>query len=151
MSEGGRPAKPTSLKVLHGDGKKNPDRVDTAEPQPASGPVEPPFALSTEAQAIWDRLAPDLERTGVLTPWDCDTFAELCEALVILREKRKAADHEGERGGPNPMTDYRSAMQTVATLAGRFGLTPADRSKLSVDSDPQRAGDDLLSQPPTAG
>lgn len=137
---GGRPPKPSHLKVLHGDRK---DRVNTSEPQPASD-VEPSFELSEGAREMWERLAPDMQEKGVLTKWDADAFAELCEATMRLREKRRAADEPAQRGGPNPMRDYQTAFEMFLKLAGRFGMTPSDRSKLEVDRG-EESSDDLLS------
>lgn len=143
-NEGGRPRKPSHLKVLHGDDKKNPGRVNDAEPQPAAGDVEPPFGLTKQAREVWDRLAPDMQAKGVLTSWDADLFAELCEAIVKLRAKRRAANREAERGGASPMREYGQALDMVVKLAGRFGMTPSDRSKLEVDRGDEKS-DDLLS------
>lgn len=136
----GRPAKPTHLKLLHGDDKKNPDRINDTEPVPNEGEIIPPFQLSVAGREIWDRLAPDRIAKGVLTSWDTDAFAEFCEALVILRSKRRAANRKAEAGAPSPMTEYKGAISVVATLGGRFGWTPSDRTKLVVGED--RGGSD---------
>lgn len=144
-NEGGRPTKPSHLKVLHGEDRKNPQRINQAEPQPSAGEVAPPFELTKHAAEIWGRLAPDLEAKGVLTPWDADLFAEVCEALSILRSKRRGARRKAKAGETSPMGEYKSAVQVVTSLAGRFGLTPSDRVKLEVSGDREESGDDLLS------
>lgn len=141
MGERGPAPKPTHLKVLHGERQ---DRINTAEPQPDAAEVVPPFDLGKKAQQVWDRLAPDLERKGVLTAWDVDLFAELCEAIVRLREKRASSRAKPEKGGASPMREYAQALDMVVKLAGRFGLTPSDRAKLEVDRG-QEQSDDLLS------
>lgn len=140
MGERGPAPRPTNLKVVRGERE---DRINRDEPQP-SVPVEPPFALTKQAREVWDRLAPDLERKGVLTGWDVDLFAELCEAVVRLRAKRRAANRKAERGGASPMREYQAALDMVVKLASRFGMTPSDRSKLEVDRG-EEGGDDLLS------
>lgn len=131
---GGRPAKPTNLKLLHGDHKKNPKRVNRAEPVPGSLPVQPPHPLSAEAQEVWDRLAPDMIRTGVLTAWDVDAFALFCEAVVITRSKVQPAREEWtpQPGTASPLSELKQAVGIVATLGGQFGWTPAARTKLAV-------------------
>lgn len=141
MGERGPAPKPTHLKVLQGDRR---DRINDAEPQPSSGDVAPPFALTKQAQQVWDRLAPDLQAKGVLTPWDVDLFAELCEAVVRLREKRRGSRQKAEKGGASPMREYQTALDMVVKLASRFGMTPSDRSKLEVDRGDEQS-DDLLS------
>lgn len=142
-TEGGRPRKPTALKVLHGD---RADRMPGGEPQPAAGDPAPPFVLTKAAREVWDRLAPDLHAKGVLTSWDVDAFAEFCEAVTILRSKRRSARRRAQPGESSPMAEYRAAMQVVTTLGSRFGLTPADRAKLSVPASEDDSSDDLLSK-----
>jgi phage terminase small subunit len=131
----GRPAKPTNLKVLHGD---RADRINTAEPVPEPGKIEPPADLSPPARANWDRLAPDRIAKQVLTAWDVDAFAQFCEALAMAK---RAAALAHETGDPRP---FREAVNTCATLGGRFGWTPADRAKLVVGEPARKPGEDLL-------
>jgi P27 family predicted phage terminase small subunit len=45
----------------------------------------PPSWLSGDARSIWDGLAPDLERRGVLTVWDVEAFANYCDAAARRR------------------------------------------------------------------
>lgn len=146
----GRPAKPTTLKVLHGDRS---DRVNTAEPVP-SGEVVPPEGLSDGALAVWRRLAPDLERKGVLTAWDVDEFAVVCDAVARHRRAAEILDEESEVGqnrfGERVVRPwFRVWAETAGVLAkfgGRFGLSPSDRASLAVaDDEPGGDKEDLLS------
>lgn len=144
----GRPAKPTSLKVLHGDRK---DRINAAEPAP-SGEVAPPEGLSEDALVVWRRLAPDLERKGVLTAWDTDEFAVVCDAVARHRRAAQVLDEEGETGvnrfGERVVQPwFRVWSETASVLAkhgGRFGLTPSDRQSLVVADERGVKEDDLL-------
>ena len=79
MAKTGRPAKPTPLKLLHGDRK---DRIPQGEPVPATTEVLPPGSLDADALAIWHQLAPDLIRQGVLTAWDAHLFGIFCQSVV---------------------------------------------------------------------
>lgn len=142
---GGRPAKPTALKVLHGDRK---DRISTEEPKPIpTNGIEPPEDLSQEALVVWHRLADQLERAGVLTEWDIENYADYCEAVVSAREAQAHLDEEGEvidvpihnregvvmnyKQSINPWWRIRrEAGKAMMDGAARFGLTPADRSRL---------------------
>jgi hypothetical protein len=83
----GRPPRPTSLKVVHGTRS---DRVNTAEPQLAEQPIVPPHELSPEAQASWDRLAPDPDRQGLLDPLGCRRFAAPMEAVLRTAHNKPA-------------------------------------------------------------
>jgi P27 family predicted phage terminase small subunit len=138
MGARGRKPKPTALKVLHGDRK---DRINHAEPAPAEAAVPPPEDLSDDARAVWDRLAPDLIRVGVLTSWDVDAFVICCEALARYRQATKLVNGsallvQGPSGlVKNPALQVqREAESTFAQYAARFGLTPSDRSQLKVDA-----------------
>lgn len=136
----GRPAKPTHLKLLAGDDKKNPQRVNRKEPVPADEPVAPPWELTEEGRVVWDRMAPDRIAKGVLTAWDTDAFAFLCESVALAQSKLRGADREPKPGAASPMAEFRAAMAVVSSLGSRFGWTPSDRSKLVVgeaDRDPK--------------
>ena len=134
---GGKPGpapKPTKLAVLEG-GKPRTD-----EPVPGAGDVECPGWLSGDARAMWERLAPDMKRQGVLTAWDVDAFAVVCASYVSWREAQQIVDREGVlvegyRGSmvKNPAAQLaRDYWQTFAQGAARFGLTPSDRAALSI-------------------
>lgn len=146
----GRPSKPTSLKVLHGDRK---DRINTAEPVPSAGSAAPPDGLSADAVKVWKRLAPDLQRKGVLTPWDADEFAVVCDAVARHRRAAEVLDREGETG-QNRFEErvvspwFRVWTDTASVLAkfgGRFGLSPSDRQALKVGDGASNPKEDLLS------
>lgn len=143
----GRPAKPTNLKVLHGD---RPDRINRAEPVPGQGDVVAPKWLDGDGLAVWNELAPDLIRQGVLTAWDVEAFAMACDQVRLYRQakarvKRDGVMIAGTRGVliRHPMLQVqRDAAATFAQLASRFGLTPSDRAKLSIggaDGEPKGA------------
>lgn len=141
---GGRPPKPKHLKVLHGDAKKNPQRVNRAEPVPGEGAIEVPEWLTPEALEVWGELAPDRIRVGVLTSWDVEAFAHFCESVVIARRKALGAYRDPEPGSASGVSEYRAMVSILATLGGRFGWTPSDRQKIVMED---RGGpkEDLLS------
>ena len=129
---GPRPA-PTSLKVLRGD---TPSRVNQRAPVPGAGDLDPPGWLRSEAVEVWQRLAPDLERRGVLTAWDVDALAILCDAIVQYRQASALVAHagviiKGRRDGAvkNPALQIvRDTAQTIRAYCQEFGLTPSARS-----------------------
>jgi P27 family predicted phage terminase small subunit len=150
---GGRPAKPTALKLLHGETR--PSQVNYDEPKPGQAAVEPPEDISMDALDVWNSLAPDLIRVGVLTAWDAPNFREWCDAVVSAREAQHELDEDGEVIS-NPIIDRqgnlvgyrqiinpwwkvrREASSAMLALGARFGLTPADRARLSVgESNPK--------------
>lgn len=143
MGRRGPAPKPTALRALRGD-------VVDRGPVPATGSVECPEKLSDAARAVWQRLAPDLQRSGLLSPLDADAFAQFCDATARHWEACEALDAEGAvvtgaRGGPvrNPWAlTWKDTAEVAARLGARFGLTPSDRSQVRVET-PEPA-DDLL-------
>lgn len=150
----GRPAKPTKLKLLSGDQLKNPQRINRHEPEPTAAAVEPPHELRDEVQAVWDRLAPDLIAKRVLTAWDIDQFVVFCDAVATYRDCRAHIDFEGytaqgAAGGviKSPYWQImRDAASIMSTVGSRFGLTPSDRTRLTMDEpdDKPRGAERLL-------
>lgn len=143
---GGHNLKPTALKVLHGDRE---DRINRAEPVPEDVPVAAPTTLTTEAHAVWARLAPDRIAKGVLTAWDVDAFALFCEAAALApHAARYAADHIDDAivpGAQSPVSRLREAVAICASLGSRFGWTPADRARLVIGGEQRDQKERLLS------
>lgn len=145
----GRPVKPSALKVLHGDFKVHPERQNRNEPTIRGEVVMPP-RLTAPAKEMWNDLAPMLIKAGILTPPDCAVFAEFCESTIIVRLARMEVMRQltGQvtpaPGQASPMTAYAKAIGVLTNLGGRFGLTPADRSRLIVEN-PHGQTDDLIS------
>lgn len=146
MGERGPRKKPSAQARLEGARDVNDD-----EPIPAEGDVFPPawlVALGHEADIgtetgldVWHRLAPDLVRTGVLTPWDVDEFAVFCDAVINHRlAAAEVAKHGllvyGAKGNlvKNPATQLtRDYADVMVKIGARFGLSPSDRAGLRVE------------------
>lgn len=138
------PRKPTHLKILEGDRE---DRINRDEPMPELTSLVPPANLSERALGIWNRLAPDMESKGILTNWDVDAFAQACDCLAMYWEYRDLLEAhkndsdfgpyvaKGAAGGviKHPYHQMmRDAQAMALQILSRFGMTPADRSKLTV-------------------
>lgn len=146
-TKGGRPRKPTNLHLLHGESR--PSRVNRNEPKPQLGvAVVAPEYLMPGARAVWDRVAPLLEMRGVLTAWDVDLFAIFCTAVEVHRQAAAmVAEHGLTSSGPQgglvkhpAVSVMREAAQTMTTVGGRFGLTPADRAAITVPPQEESGG-----------
>lgn len=145
----GRPAKPTSLKLLHGDRS---DRINRDAPVPSEGDVRPPEWLDGVGLEVWQQLAPDLIERGVMTAWDVEAFAMACDQVRVYREARAHVEADGmkvpgARGGEvrHPLIQVmRDAQASFNSIAARFGLTPSDRSRLTVWSDSPAGGPERL-------
>jgi P27 family predicted phage terminase small subunit len=146
--------KPTALKILHGD---RPDRINDRAPVPPTTDVVRPEWLSPAAVAVWDRLAPDLVRTRVLTAWDVDAFARFCWAAATSVALMAEIDRDGPlvpgaRGRElvrhRALSVLRQLDAELLAIGGRFGLTPADRDRIRVVApDDGRNVERLLSNP----
>jgi P27 family predicted phage terminase small subunit len=141
----GRPRKPTHLQILSG-GRE--DRINRYEPTPAPAEIAPPVPLSEGAQAVWDRLAPDLIAKHVLTAWDVDMFAVFCDAVATYQACERLMGREYLVPGSVPNTLVKSpylrimrdCSETIVRFGGRFGLTPSDRAGIDVSAPPPRQG-----------
>ena len=138
MGKRGPKPTPTNLKLVRGETR--PSRVNRNEPKaPQHTAIVPPDYLDADALAVWERLAPSLHTRGVLTPWDLDLFASFCTAVVHHRravEKVNAADVLIDTtNGPvkHPALQVvRDQAALMTTIGARFGLTPSDRSTITL-------------------
>jgi P27 family predicted phage terminase small subunit len=143
----GRRPRPSHLKALEGVRES---RLNRSEPLPGEAAIVPPVELQPAAQAVWDRLAPDLIAKRVLTAWDVDSFAVYCRSLALFHRALAQVEAEGaatERKYkglvPSPAFRVMVAMQkTVSSLGAKFGLSPADRATLRIDDSGPRTGDE---------
>lgn len=134
-----RKPRPNHLKALEGCRE---DRLNRDEPIPEEdGDIVPPVQLPNDAQAVWDRLAPDMIEKRVLTAWDVDAFASYCRSVALYNRAAALVDESpvtaaGSHGGTviNPAVRAMATAEAMARSIGqRFGLTPGDRAALKVD------------------
>ncbi len=132
------PRRPNHLKILAGERE---DRINRNEPTPTEASVAPAMPLSAGAQAIWDRLAPDLTDKGCLTPWDADAFTVFCDAAATYYETRAligssyAVQGSVKNTVVNPLWRImRDCAEMMARIGARFGLTPSDRAGIDVSA-----------------
>ena len=136
-----RPKTPTAVKKLRGTIRK--DRTSKNEPKPRKKPggLQPPAWLSRRAKAEWRRLAPELERIGLLTIADLRQFARYCDACAHFEELTKrlnigdlvvAVGRNGYRQQVAEVALQQKYGEIVGKLAARFGLDPSSRASLDV-------------------
>lgn len=159
---GQRPSKATALKIVEGNPGKRP--IPENEPQPRKTAPNCPYDISPSAQRVWQRLAPKLERLGLLTEIDGDSFAALCqirahlasihrrlrqkqEPMILVNQKTDPNGNEWEDRKPNPLlTLERQYYELLRKYAGEFGLSPRGRTGLTVGTyNKADEGEDLLS------
>lgn len=159
-----RPPKPTATKELAGTARAH--RRNKAEPKPARAMLPCPRDLAGPAAAHWRRLAPMLHGLGVLTLADEDALRRLCECLAQIAslEADLAAygsptvETKTEKGGyqVKARPEFGMISDLDRRLLGyfsRFGLTPADRSRIVATPDAPAEADpwDMLAAPPGTG
>jgi phage terminase small subunit len=113
----GRIPVPTEILDARGSFLKHPERRRPNEPQEARPLGNAPMCLTPEQKKLWREIARNLP-PGVGKISDRYAF----EILVRLLAKERADSiNNNERG-------------QLIKLLGSFGMTPADRSKVSIDS-----------------
>lgn len=111
-----RPSKPTAVLELVGAYKKNPQRKRKNEPKPTEG-IGAFVEGSTVLSEVWDEVVRQVV-PGVLTISDRLALELVCRLLAEIRLK------------PDEISVGK--VTALANLLGRFGLTPADRAKVTI-------------------
>lgn len=146
MARTGRPRKPTILKIIQGNPGKRPLPKNEPSPRPPSkSELAPPEVLDLDAKKEWNRIAPELDRMGLLTKLDrtilaayCDNYSRWIKAAKEL--KATGLTVEGAKGGEitSPFIKIvRDAQAACHRFAVEFGFTPASRTRIAApEKDP---------------
>ena len=157
----GPPPKPTHLRLIEGKRNRHPG---VKEPAPKRGIPAVPAHLSGEAKAEWHRIARELNTIGLLTRIDRAALAGYCQAWAdwveaedqlakygkvvkspvrtVTRRKHGSGDEETEHMGGVPMASpflsiRNRALEFMHKFLVEFGMTPASRSRISVENGPK--------------
>jgi hypothetical protein len=124
-----RPRKPTAILELNGAFAKNPKRgrARASEPKPGGPLGDPPAHLSVGGKAAWVELQ-SFVPANVLTAADRWLVELCCQIMADLRENGRAS-RLNIKGVPG--CDSAQLLQGLS----KMGLSPSDRSKVSVLSD----------------
>ena len=145
MGERGPAPKPTALKVLEGNPGKR--ALPKNEPKPEAGAVCPDW-LPADARAEWARVAPVLERIGLLTQADTAALTAYCLAWASLKDAQRMIDRDGAviSGGangyqmPHPaIAIANKALLAIHRFAKEFGMTPSARGRMSLPGEKEEA------------
>ena len=113
----GRQKKPTALKVAGGTDKRNKQRHNQNEPDCIGVLGPPPDHLDDEQKELWDELH-GLVHDKVAGQADRIAFEIM---VVLLHDFRKYyVDFSGAK------------LARLEAMLGKFGMTPADRTKIVV-------------------
>lgn len=150
MGQRGPKPKPTQLKLVQGTYRKDRVPPDEVVTEPMTEIVPPPGFLSGAARKEWQRLMPKLVKLKLFSQEDVDALVEYCQALAMQRE---AALDVQKRGNlikitrvirtsnqtreiteivPNPSVAQFAQLHPIVNRGmQRFGLNPADRTRVS--------------------
>ena len=124
---------PTPTKLLAARGSW---RAATRLNEPQTAPVTdlvPPVELEGRAREVWDQTAPRLAASGVLTSVDTFALVRYCHVAALW-----VAAVEG--AGTTPKRESILALaklsEMLSKLEAGFGLTPSDRTRISVPEAP---------------
>jgi len=131
----GRKPKPTRLRLLEGNPGKRPIRSEEPDPVPTV-PSCPPH-LSEDAKREWERVAPLLEKLGLLSEIDRGALALYCQAWGRWLEAEEALKKYGVMvKSPNgfPMQSpylalANKAMEQMRAMLTEFGMSPSSRTR----------------------
>jgi P27 family predicted phage terminase small subunit len=143
----GPPRTEAALNALRGNPGRRPGNPD--EPKPAAArSLAAPRWLKADARAIWDELAPELHRLGLLTQIDVAVLAAACRWWAIYRRADRALNGpllaETKANGRHARPEYgiaQRAFHEAMRVFSRFGVTPSDRLHLRAPA-AKPAGDD---------
>ena len=138
----GRRPLPTSVKAFRGNPGKRP--LPEHEPVPESGTPQCPSWLGGRSKAAWREIAMQLESMRVLTLADrkalellVDVYSEYRDAREIVRRQGATYESATQTGTiirPRPEVAIASdAWKRMNRMLVEFGLTPAARSRLSIE------------------
>lgn len=134
----GRYPTPTAIRELEGNPQKRP--MNDAEPKPDTSMPPKPKSLTGEARKAWEKLAPEMNRVGILTAIDGDGLESYCRLYAHARECWRKAKKDGPVvmiGGqpqPNPyISAAHKAEAMLHKLRSELGLNATSRTRIRVE------------------
>lgn len=126
----GRPRTPTNILQMRGAYKNHPERAKDRENEPQiCEPIgNPPATFTADQLKAWKDIVTSAP-AGVLTSADA-LAVENAARLLALERIGQNSDSQGRR---------------LDALLGKFGMTPSERSKVSVSVPTKRTGNPFSS------
>lgn len=146
----GPPKKPTKLRILEGNPSKRP--LPKNEPEPDPTMPQCPDWLMDDAKHEWKRVAPELNRIGLLTIVDQTALAGYCQSYARWKKaeeeikllKNTIYPLKDERGNIKGFQQYpqygivNQCLKQIRAFCSEFGLTPAARAKMELPTERNR-------------
>lgn len=159
MGERGPKPLPTNVHLLQGNRSKLPAHKLKDSVTPEVKIPDCPTHLLPEAKKEWKRLAPQLERLGLISELDRAFFAAYCQAYGRWVQVEKQLKKHGDAGLIDTTPSGYKQMSVWLQISGRalsdmekygthFGFSPSSRSRVT----PLPQQDDLFADDkPTQG
>src|SRR5712691_11241655 len=148
---------PKPSAIARAEGNPGKRRLNDSEPRACATTPRCPDHLDAEAKKEWKRIIPVLRRMKVLTEADGMTLANLCQTWSTLVQAQKKLTELGilykSPSGyvqQSPLLAIgNQCVDTITKLSREFGLTPAARSRIIAQSEPDTEEDlwRILSMP----
>ena len=135
----GAKKKPTNLKLIKGTLRK--ESINHNEPMPDTKIPDPPDHLSKEGLEEWNRITPELYEMGLISVLDMASLAAYCQAYGRWAVAERELNESGELTITtmqnniiqNPLVGIANqAMEHMRKHLSNFGMSPADRAKVSA-------------------
>ena len=144
----GRPPKPTPLRLLEGNPGKRPLNKNEPKPRPRKRTPSAPQNLGEDGKKEWQRVAKELIALGLLTEIDMTALTLYCNAYQRYVDAERRLDVDGMVvSTPNGYLQQspwlaisNRAYAQMKEIMIQFGMTPAARSRVTVD--PKREDED---------
>lgn len=141
----GPPPQPTAIRQVKGNPGHRP--YNTAEPIVRVVAPECPEHLDEVAKREWYRLVPILLAMNVLTDGNYMTLASLCQTYSTMIAAQKKLSETGLLSKTpsgyiqqSPLVGIvNKCVGTINTLCREFGLTPAARTRVRMNEEPEPA------------
>jgi P27 family predicted phage terminase small subunit len=149
MGMRGPAPKPMELVKLEGNPSHQKINDDAPKFKPTI-PTCPPW-IGAAGRKEWKRLAPELQRLGLLTSGDYAAFCCLCSAWSDLVEARKDIKENGstyttDKGNTvqRPSVGMKNqALKQIKDFAVQFGMTPSARGRIQLPGKGGEGDEDL--------
>lgn len=147
----GRRKQPAGLQEAMGNPGRRKAAAPTTSPKRSAKSVDAaiPYVLKgrefTDARKVWERIAPELIRSNIMTPTDFEAFGRYCVHVADWAELSKTIKREGrtqtvkttsgdEMVRMHPAVKARElAEKRMIDLEDRFGLNPRYRMAIMRD------------------
>ena len=111
---------------------RRPDPTKPTSPKAEGEPVRPDFAFP-EAERLWNSVVPWLVKRSLAGGCDSAMLQAMCEQWALYRACMSLiADDPKKAVDKDIRVSATSYLATCKDLAGRFGLTFADRARLQT-------------------